>query len=162
MHVTRASISDLGTSNATWVDPFPHFRALKLCAGAVDREGRSAPVYAPAPSDQLSTEKHMVFRRFPASTFFLRFLFFASALLVLCAGAVVRACPLFCLYASLAWELLFLCAGAVVPRMSHFPNFHFLCRSSCCQPRRFHGEFSGGRRPCRNDYFQIGTFVHPC
>ena len=31
----------------------------KLCAGAMDREGRGAPVRAPARPAQVSTEKHM-------------------------------------------------------------------------------------------------------
>ena len=53
-----------------WGVPAPQVWALTLCAGAVVGEGRGAPVYAPAPSDQLPTAKHMVFGRVPILTLF--------------------------------------------------------------------------------------------
>ena len=65
-----ASFLGLKTCFAFWAGPAPHFWSLKLCAGAVVREGRGAPVYAPAASDQHSTVKHMVFGRLPFLTLF--------------------------------------------------------------------------------------------
>ena len=65
-----ASFSGLGAYFAFWAVPAPQFWALKLCAGAVVGEGRGAPVYALAPSDQLPTVKHMVFGRVPILTLF--------------------------------------------------------------------------------------------
>ena len=63
--LAMAPISAFGTEIASRLALGPHRGASKLCAGAANGEGRVAPACAPAPSEQLSTEKHKAFVAVP-------------------------------------------------------------------------------------------------